>query len=205
VQSPAAIICKMSLLEPIIRVAEECDGPAVAEIYGPYVRETAVSFEVEPPTAATMAQRIIRTLETHPWLVADCGHETVGYAYAGKHRERAAYRWSVEVTVYVAGALRRSGVGRALYLPLLEVLRRQGFRSAFAEIVLPNAGSIRLHEGAGFKPIGVYNDIGFKLGRWHDIGYWRRGLTDSTAPPTEPVPFAAFRETPAFAEVITTR
>jgi len=192
----------MSVLEPRIRPAEEGDAAAITEVYAPYVLETAVSFETEPPAAANMAQRIVRTLGTHPWLVADCGGKIVGYAYAGKHRERAAYRWSVDVTIYVSVARCRSGVGRALYLPLLEVLRRQGFRSAFAEIVLPNPGSVRLHETEGFKPIGVHNDVGFKLGHWHSIGYWRLGLADGPMPPGEPVPFAAFRETPAFAEAL---
>jgi GNAT superfamily N-acetyltransferase len=108
-----AIMRNMSFLEPAIRPAEESDGPAIAAIYAPYVRETAISFETEPPTAATMGQRIARTLETHPWLVADHRGETVGFAYAGKHRERAAYRWTVDVAVYVSGAMRRNGVGHA--------------------------------------------------------------------------------------------
>ena len=162
----------------------------------------AITFEIEPPSAATIAQRIARTLETHPWLVADCGGEIVGFAYAGKHRERAAYRWTVDVTVYVSVQMHHRGVGRALYLVLLEVLRQQGFRSAFAEIVLPNPGSVRPHESAGFKPIGVHKDVGFKLGGWHDIGYWRMGLGDGSAPPIGPVPFATFRETPEFAAAL---
>jgi L-amino acid N-acyltransferase YncA len=185
--------------EPIIRPASKGDADAIAEIYAPYVRDTAISFEIEPPTAETMAQRIASTLETHPWLVADCGGEVIGYAYAGKHRERAAYRWTVDTTVYVETAAHRRGIGHALYRVLLDMLRQQGFHSAFAEIVLPNPGSDRLHESAGFKPIGIHKDIGFKLGRWHDIGYWRMGLADSDALPSEPVPFAAFRKTPAFA------
>ncbi len=189
-------------LKPVIRPAVEGDAAAIAEIYAPYVRETAISFETEPPTAAMMARRIVNTLETHPWLVADCGGRVVGYAYAGKHRERAAYRWSVDVTIYVGTAMHHIGIGRALYLPLLKVLRLQGFRSAFAEIALPNPGSVRLHEWAGFKPIGVHNDCGFKLGRWHDIGYWRLGLADGTAPPEDPVPFAVFRKTPSCAAVL---
>jgi L-amino acid N-acyltransferase YncA len=100
----------------------------------------------------------------------------------------------------VSGATRRNGVGRALCIPLLEVLRRQGFRSAFAEIVLPNPGSVRLHEVAGFEPIGVHKDVGFELGRWYDIGYWRLALADGTAPPDEPVPFAVFKETKALSD-----
>jgi phosphinothricin acetyltransferase len=146
-----------------------------------------------------MAERITKTVETHPWLVADQGGQVVGYAYAGKHRDRPAYRWTVDTTIYVDTAVHRRGIGRALYRVLLEILRRQGFRSAFAEIVLPNPGSIRLHETAGFKPIGMHKDIGFKLGCWHDIGYWGMGLADFDAPPNEPVPFATFRRTPGFA------
>jgi phosphinothricin acetyltransferase len=186
-------------LAPAVRPAEESDAAAIAEIYAPYVRDTAISFETEPPTAAIMAQRIARTLETHPWLVADGGGEVIGYAYAGKHRERAAYRWTVDTTVYVETAAHRRGIGHALYRVLLDMLRQQGFRSAFAEIVLPNPGSVRLHESAGFKPIGIHKGIGFKLGRWHDIGYWRMGLADSDTLPSEPVPFPAFRRTPGFA------
>jgi L-amino acid N-acyltransferase YncA len=192
----------MAPSKPVIRPAEISDAAAIGSIYAPYVLETAVSFESEPPTTAMMAQRISGTLETHPWLVAELSEGIVGYAYAGKHSQRAAYRWTVDVTVYVDGNMRRGGVGRALYLVLLETLRRQGFRSAFAEIVLPNPGSVRLHERAGFKQIGVHKDIGFKLGRWHDIGYWRLGLAVGAAPPSEPIPFAAFKETPSFADLL---
>ena len=148
-------------LDPSIRPAEVGDAAAIAEIYAPYVSDTAISFETEPPTAATMAQRIVGSLETHPWLVAECDGEVVGYAYAGKHRERAAYRWTVDTTIYVNAATSRRGIGRALYRVLLDVLWQQGFRSAFAEIVLPNPGSVRLHETAGFKLIGIHKDVGF--------------------------------------------
>jgi L-amino acid N-acyltransferase YncA len=186
----------------VVRPAQEGDAAAVAAVYGPYVADTAVSFEADPPSAAMMAQRINGTLATYPWLIAERSNSVIGYAYAGKHSERAAYRWTVDVTVYVRAQERRSGVGRALYRVLLTALRAQGFRSAFAEIVLPNPGSIRLHEAVGFRHIGIHEDIGFKLGRWHDIGYWRLGLADGAASPGEPVPFASFRQTPAFDSVL---
>ena len=185
-----------------IRPAQEGDAPAVAAIYAPYVDNTAVSFEAEAPTAAVMAERISATLDTHPWLVAERDGALVGFAYAGKHSQRAAYRWTVDVTVYVRQQERRSGVGRRLYAALLATLRGQGFRSAFAEVVLPNPGSIRLHEAEGFKRVGTHRDVGFKLGRWHDIEYWRLGLSDGAGPPGEPIPFARFRTTPAFAGVL---
>lgn len=177
-----------------VRVATISDADAIAAIYAPIVRETAISFETEPPTAETMAQRIDEALLTHPWLVAEHDKEVVGYAYAGKHRERAAYRWSVDVTAYVREDLRRSGIGRALYEALISTLREQGYRSAFAGIALPNPASIGLHEAVGFTFLGVYREVGFKHGRWHDVGWWRRGLSEAVGSPKEPKPFAALRE-----------
>jgi L-amino acid N-acyltransferase YncA len=192
----------MNIPRLTIRPARIDDGAAVADVYAPYVLKTAVSFEVEAPSAAVMGERIDTTIVTHPWLIAESGRAVVGFCYAGKHSQRAAYRWTVDVTIYVKEDIRRSGVGRSLYAVLLETLRRQGFRSAFSEIVLPNDGSIRLHETAGFRNIGVHKDIGFKFGRWHDIEYWRLGLSESSAPPSEPIPFAVFKETPSFASVL---
>ena len=185
-----------------VRAAQVEDGAAVAGIYGPYVRDTAISFEADAPTAAVMAERISATLPTHPWLVAERDGAVVGFTYAGKHSQRVAYRWTVNVTVYVDGNERRGGVGRQLYGALITTLRMQGFRSAFSEIVLPNTGSVRLHERMGFKHLGVHRDIGHKLGQWHDIGYWRLGLSEGSAPPQEPVPFTSFRQTPVFCEVL---
>jgi len=164
-----------------------------------------VSFEVEPPSAAVMAERIVGILGTHPWLVAERAGEVIGFAYAGKHSQRPAYRWTVDVTVYVRETERRNGVGRQLYTALLGTLRQQGFRSAFAEIVLPNTGSARLHEAMGFRHVGVHKDIGHKLGRWHDIGYWRLGLSEEDVAPDEPVPFDLFRHTIAFKQLLTER
>jgi phosphinothricin acetyltransferase len=150
-----------------------------------------------------MAQRIQSTVETHPWLIAENGvREIVGYVYAGKHRERPAYRWPVDTTIYIDKTRRRAGIGSMLYDTLLRVLRRQGFRSAFAEIVLPNSGSVRLHEAMGFEPVGVHRDVGFKLGQWHDIGYWRLGLASGLAPTPEPIPLAAVQALPDFVAML---
>ena len=186
----------------MIRPAQPGDGAAVAAIYAPYVRDTPVSFEIEPPSAPAMTDRITATLATHPWLVAERDGAVIGFAYASQHSLRPACRWTVDVTVYVRDGGRRNGAGRQLYQALLPTLRLQGFRSAFAEIVLPNPGSVRLHEAMGFQHIGIHQDIGRKLGRWHDIGYWRLALADGAAPPAEPVPFATLRHTPAFGEVL---
>jgi phosphinothricin acetyltransferase len=145
-----------------------------------------------------MAARIEATLPTHPWLVAVRDGVVVGYAYASEHAQRAAYRWSVNVSAYLAETARGQGVGRRLYGMLIPTLRAQGFRSAFAGIALPNAASVGLHEAVGFEPLGVYKQVGFKLGQWRDVGYWRLSLTNAEGAPAEPTPFAAFRLTPAF-------
>jgi phosphinothricin acetyltransferase len=168
-----------------VRLASPGDGDAIARIYRPVVRDTSISFETEPPTGEVMAERIKTTLASHPYLVADRGGEVVGYAYASRHRERAAYRWSVDVTVYVAPHAHRTGVGRALYGPLLSILRAQGFHSAFAGIALPNTGSVALHEAMGFTLVGIYRNVGFKHGKWHSVGWWGLELVDVVEEPRE--------------------
>jgi L-amino acid N-acyltransferase YncA len=173
----------------IVRTASTADAAAIAAIYAPIVRETAISFEIEPPTAAEMAGRIETTLAAHPWLVAEAAGFVAGYAYAAAHQARGAYRWSVNTTVYVAEGRRGAGVGRTLYGSLIPILRRQGFRSAFAGIALPNEASVALHQAMGFEALGVYRDVGFKFGRWHDVGWWRLALSDADAPPSEPIAF----------------
>ncbi len=177
-----------------LRTAQAGDAAGVLAIYAPVVRDTAISFELEPPDEAAMSGRIRETLRRWPWLVcADDGGNRppiLGYAYATAHRERAAYRWCVEVSVYVhPGALRR-GVARALYTALFELLRQQGFVNAYAGITLPNAASVGVHEALGFRPVGVYHAIGFKQGRWHDVGWWELALRPHPAAPAEPLAYA---------------
>jgi len=156
-----------------VRVATAHDAAAVASIYAPYVRETAISFEELPPSVDDMSGRISKTLATHPFLVFEDGGSVVAYAYASPHRERPAYRWSADVAIYAAPAIHRRGVGRALYARLLDILGRQGFHSAFAGITLPNANSVGLHEAMGFEHVGTYAEVGFKLGTWRDVGWWQ--------------------------------
>jgi phosphinothricin acetyltransferase len=162
------------------------------------VRDTFISFETEPPSALTMAERIDATQRRHPWLVATAGDEVTGYAYASDHRPRDAYRWSVDVTAYVAEAARGKGVGRRLYNSLIPMLRAQGFRGAFAGIALPNDASVGLHEAAGFQALGLYKDVGFKLGAWRDVGWWRLELSNDGAQPSEPMTFPQLCKTPDF-------
>jgi phosphinothricin acetyltransferase len=176
-----------------IRVATAADAGQIQAIYAPIVRDTTISFEYEPPTVDEMAQRIAGTLPMHPYLVCEEEGRVLGYIYAGAHRARAAYRWSVDTTVYVDGRTRHKGVGRTLYQALLPILRRQGFHSAFAGIALPNANSVGLHEAVGFRSVGVYQDVGFKHGQWRDVGWWRPALSEGP-PAAEPLPFAALAD-----------
>ena len=158
-----------------LRLATPDDAEAVAAIYAPVVRDTTVSFELEPPSAAEMRARIAATPATLPWLVSlDAAGAVDGYAYAGRHRERAAYQWSVDVTVYVRADARGQGVGRRLYAALFAELVGRGYVQAFAGIALPNAASVGLHEAMGFEAIGVYRSVGFKHGAWRDVGWWQR-------------------------------
>lgn len=161
------------------------DGAACAAIYAPYVDASGVSFEDVAPTAREMTARIAATSTHLPWLVAEHGGEVAGYAYASQHRDRAGYRWAVDVAVYVDDAFHGRGAGRMLYEALLHLLRRQGFRSACAGIALPNAASVGLHTALGFELVGTYRDIGWKAGAWRDVGWWQLqlGCVDDTPPP----------------------
>jgi phosphinothricin acetyltransferase len=172
----------------VIRHAEaDRDAPACAEVYAQYVRGSVVSFEETPPTAEQMATRIARIQATHPWLVAERDGRVVGFAYGSLHHERAAYRWAADVSVYVHSAHHRLGLGRALYQALLAMLREQRLQIACAGVTLPNDASVGLHEALGFERVGVYRQIGYKAGAWHDVGWWQLRLTEADGPPAEPL------------------
>ena len=170
-----------------IRLARPSDAAAVAAIYAPHVSEGVASFEASPPTEAEMAERISRTVSERPWLVYEDGGTIWGYAYAARYRDRRAYQWSVETSVYVHRQKHRAGVGRALYRVLFQELTRLGYYNAYAGITLPNAASVALHESFGFAPVGVYRHAGFKLGRWWDVGWWQKSLCAHTVPTDAPV------------------
>jgi phosphinothricin acetyltransferase len=172
----------------VIRDADPTrDAAPCAAIYGPFVTESAVSFEDRASTPDELGQRIERILKTHPWLVAEHDGLLVGFAYACPHRERSAYRWAADVSVYVAPERHRRGVGRGLYGALLPLLVRQGLHVACAGITLPNEASVAFHESFGFTPVGVYRRIGFKRGAWWDVGWWRLELREpGDGPPAEP-------------------
>jgi L-amino acid N-acyltransferase YncA len=186
-----------------IRLATAADGAALAAIYAPAVEGRATSFELEPPTAEEMARRVGAVTARTPWLVCVHRGAVVGYAYASLHRDRPAYAWSVEVSAYVHAGVQRAGIGRALYTSLFAALVLQGFRNAYAGITLPNPASVRLHEAVGFTPVGVYRNVGYKLGKWHDVAWFERPLASHEGEPLPPRSLKEVRvETPAFAAAL---
>ena len=164
----------------------ERDAAACAAIYAPYVAGSAISFEEVALDAQRFAARIEATTRTHPWLVLDDGERAVAFAYASQHRVRSAYRWAADVGIYVDAGHHGQGAGRRLYEALLDLLRRQNFRSACAGITLPNDASVALHRAFGFELVGIYRRIGWKNGAWQDVGWWQLALSPGDdGPPAE--------------------
>jgi L-amino acid N-acyltransferase YncA len=168
-----------------IRFATPADASTVAEIYGPFCEDSPITFETERPAIAEIENRIRRIVERFPWLICENEKEVIGYAYAGPHRDRAAYRWCVDVAIYLSGNRRGQGFGTALYTVLFELLRIQGFFRAYAGVTLPNPASIRLHQRLGFEAVGIYKQVGYKANAWHDVSWWALDLQPADRPPDE--------------------
>jgi L-amino acid N-acyltransferase YncA len=180
----------------VVRPATAADAAGVAAIYAPVVAATAISFEEDPPAPDEIGRRMLAGPRL-PWLVADDGGRVAGYAYASAHRGRPAYRWSADCSVYLDPAYRGRGLGRRLYERLIAEVRDLGYRSLFAGIALPNPASVGLHEALGFRPVGVFRDVGYKHGAWRDVGWWQYTVAELGAPaelgspPAEPRPWKA--------------
>ncbi|MBV9788020.1 MAG: N-acetyltransferase [Chloroflexi bacterium] len=186
---------------PTIREATPDDAAQIQAIYAPIVSTTTISFELEPPSIDEIRRRILHTSPKLPWLV--CERDGIlGYAYASQHRSRAAYQWSVDVSVYVHEQARRMHIGRALYTALFKILALQGFFNAYAGIALPNPASVGIHESLGFVPVGVYRGVGYKLGAWHDVGWWQLSLQPRTDDPAPPRTLDAIRGSAAWDEAL---
>jgi phosphinothricin acetyltransferase len=171
-----------------IRSARESDAARIAAIYAPYVTGTTISFEEIAPDAAAIAERMRAAGDRYPWLVAsaDASGELVGYAYATQHRERAAYRWSVDVSVYLNERVHRRGIASKLYASLFDILGKQGYVNAYAGVTQPNPASVAFHRAMGFDEIGTFRAPGYKFGAWHDVTWFGRALAKASGPPTEP-------------------
>ena len=176
-----------------VRLARGSDADEIARIYRPFVESTIISFETVPPEPSEIADRIAATTVRYPWLVCERLNRIMGYAYATRHRERKAYQWSVDTSAYVAPEFWRQGVGGGLYRSLFAILAAQGFVNAYAGIALPNPASVGLHESVGFRAVGVYRSVGYKLGAWHDVGWWELRLGSLASLPAAPVEMSAMQ------------
>jgi L-amino acid N-acyltransferase YncA len=190
---------KVISMAAYIRFARLTDAAGILAIYGPYCETTCVSFEIVAPSVEKIQERISRITIDYPWLVAEVEGQIAGYVYASRRHERAAYRWSVDVAVYVAATQQRRGVGRILYETLFSILREQGYYKAFAGITLPNPASVGLHESLGFRSAGVFRGVGYKLGNWLDVGWWQLDLQPERDSPVNPQPFNSLCADPAIA------
>jgi L-amino acid N-acyltransferase YncA len=178
-------------MEKRIRLAQPEDATAIHTIYAPIVENTAISFELTPPTVDEMRLRITQTLRAYPWLVYEEQGLVQGYVYASQHRSRLAYQWSVDVSAYIDERNRGRGIARALYTSLFALLRLQGFYNAYAGISLPNIASVRLHEAMGMQPLGIYHSVGYKKDLWYDVGWWQVALQPYQPSPVPPLLISA--------------
>ncbi len=185
-----------------IRLAHSYDASMIHAIYVPFVTNTPVSFELAPPTEQEMRQRIEQILQTHPWLVCEEHGEILGYAYASQHRTRQAYQWSVDVSAYVHERWRGKGIGKALYISLFALLRLQGFYNAYAGIALPNPASVALHEAMGMCQVGIYSQVGYKQGVWHDVGWWQQSLQPHIPEPVPPLTLELAQRLPGWEKAL---
>lgn len=171
----------------IVRLANEADAAGILKIYAPYIENTSLTFETEVPGIDAFAERIRTYLQNWPWLVCEVDGVIAGYAYATRHRERTAYQWSVESSVYIHDDFQRRGIAQALYAALFDILKKQGFNNVYAVINLPNDKSVAFHERCGFKYFTTYEQVGYKLGRWKNVGWWRLILNDFGDEPAAPL------------------
>lgn len=166
-----------------LRLATPADGPACSAIYAPYVTDTCISFELTPPDGVEVGERIARTLGRMPWVVAEMDGVVRGYACAGRFRDRAAYAWTAETTVYVDRDFHGRGLGRATLRAVIATLRLQGFHSAVAGVTPPNPASVGLHETLGYRRIGLLEEVGWKDGRWHGVEFFALELSPAEQAP----------------------
>lgn len=159
-----------------IRVATTKDSAALVAIYAPYVIETAITFEYDVPSVADFEKRIENTLKKYPYLVAEENEEIIGYAYAGAYKDRRAYDWSSEITLYVQQSNQKQGVGARLYQALEESLKKQHVTTLVSCITAGNAKSEAFHQKQGFKQVALFPKIGYKFGKWHDVSWMQKSL-----------------------------
>ncbi|OQY95603.1 MAG: hypothetical protein B6D37_05365 [Sphingobacteriales bacterium UTBCD1] len=173
----------------LIRLATPEDAQGILNIYSPYIQNTSFTFETEIPSVSAFAERISDYLKQWPWLVCEINGGIAGYCYGGKYRERTAYQWCVESSIYIHDDFQKHGIGKALYDVLIEILKRQGFRNVYAVINLPNEKSVAFHEGLGFTYFATYEKVGYKLGKWKSVGWWQLSINEYDDEPSPPIKF----------------
>ncbi len=178
----------------LLRLATPADAEGILNIYAPYIEETSFTFETEVPSAEDFAERIRTYLINWPWLVCEIDGVIAGYAYATRHRERTAYQWCVESSIYIHDNFQRTGIAKALYMALFEILKEQGFRNVYAVINLPNDKSVKFHENCGFSYFATYEKVGYKLGKWKNVGWWKLSVNEYGDEPAAPLPFGCMKK-----------
>ncbi len=173
-----------------IRLATAADAQSILDIYAPYISNTSFTFETEVPSINDFEERIRTYLINWPWLVCEMDGKIAGYAYATRHRERTAYQWCTESSIYVHDDFQRRRVAHALYTALFDILKIQGFRNVYAVINLPNDRSVAFHESCGFEYFATYEKVGYKLGKWKNVGWWRLVLNEFADEPAPPIKFS---------------
>ncbi|MBQ7933953.1 MAG: N-acetyltransferase [Lachnospiraceae bacterium] len=170
----------------LIREASLADAETILDIYKKYVEETSISFETQVPSVAEFRNRMNNIMNQFPYLVCEMDGKVVGYAYASKHRERAAYQWSADLSIYIEETYHRQHIATMLYDKLIDLLKIQGYYTAFAGVTSPNPNSEAFHEAYGFETVGVFHNVGYKLGQWRDVKWYSLQLTDYRELPTAP-------------------
>ncbi len=173
-----------------VRIVRKTDAKEIIDIYTPSILNAAISFETELPSIAEMQKRIETILQTYPWMVCEVDGKIAAYVYASKHRDREAYQWSSECSVYVHQNFKGKGIGKEMYQLLFQILKLQGIRNVYAGITLPNEASIILHENCGFEKFAEYENVGYKLGNWHTVGWWKLRLNEYDPDPPPPLKFS---------------
>jgi phosphinothricin acetyltransferase len=179
-----------------IRLIKPSDCAAVLEVYRPYVEKTAYTFEYVPPTIAEFQEKIESITTKYPWLVAEYNGKIIGYAYGSTHRARTAYQWSPEATIYVAEVFHGSGIARILYETLFAILKLQGFFNVYAGVLMSNEKSVKFHQRLGFYAVGIFRNIGYKLGAWHSNLWLQLHLDEHIDEPPYPKAFPEILNTP---------
>ena len=187
--------------EFLIRMITENDADEVLEIYKPFVLNTIITFEYDVPSREEFLQRIKTATAQYPWLVCLNGNKIIGYSYAGVHRYRSAYQWSCESTVYLLPQFHRKGIARILYETLFSLLRIQGYINVYAGVSLPNEKSVGFHRSLGFREIGIYEKIGFKFGKWHDVEWFQFQLQEHNQNPSPPKTIQSIANTEEFRQI----